>query len=76
MHRMDVRFYGTWHGRKFYRVLRDGRPIFTGTKGECARFLRLHADKQEKERHDMSVPRRRKPFVKSYRVAPRRAGVC
>jgi len=76
MHRMDVRFYGTWHGRKFYRVLRDGRPIFTGTKGECAGFLRLHADNQEKESHDMSVPRCRKPFVKSYRVAPRRAGVC
>ena len=76
MDRMDVRFYGTWHGKKFYRVLRDGRPIFTGTKGECARFMRLHADKQEKERREMSVPRRRKPFVRRYRVAPRRAGVC
>ncbi|MEN8149486.1 MAG: hypothetical protein ABFS86_06665 [Planctomycetota bacterium] len=75
MDRMDVRFYGTWHGRKFYRVLRNGRPIFTGTKGECTRFMRLHADKQAKELRLMTVPRRRKPFVKSYRVAPRRAGV-
>lgn len=70
---MDIRFYGTWHGKRFYRVVRDGRPIFTGTKGECQRFMRLHAEKQMKER-DYHVPRRRKVFVRRFKVASRRVG--
>jgi hypothetical protein len=75
MELMDVRFYGTWHGKRFFRVVRDGRTIFTGTKGECTRFMRLHAEKQEKERRELTVPRRRKLQVRRYRVATRRAGV-
>lgn len=70
---MDIRFYGTWHGKRFYRVVRDGRPIFTGTKGECQRFMSLHHEKQARER-DYRVPRRRKHFVPRYKVAARRVG--
>ena len=73
MDHADLRFYGTWRGKKIYRVLKDGRAIFTGTKGECRRFLRLHEEKHLKELGAPSVPRRRKIFVKRYRVSPRRA---
>jgi hypothetical protein len=73
---MDIRFYGTWYGKRFYRVVRDGTPIFTGTKGECSRFIRLHLEKQQKELRDFSVPRRRKVLVPRYRIATRRVGAC
>lgn len=70
----DVRFYGTWRGRRIYRVLRDGRPLFTGTVGECRRYLALHAEKVRKDLASSgTVPRRRHLFVKTYRVSPRRA---
>ena len=68
---MDVRFYGTWHGRKLYRVIREGRDIFTGTRGECNRFIRLHLEKCEKETRDLSRRRRRRPFEKRYRISVR-----
>jgi len=73
MDQLDIRFYGTWQGRKIYRVLRDGRAIFTGTKGECSRYMRLHQEKQIKGLRSHSIPRRRKVFVKRYRVAAKHA---
>ena len=73
MDQLDVRFYGTWQGRKIYRVLRDGRPIFTGTRGECRRYMSLHQEKLLKEMRSLSTPRRRKVLVRRYRVATRRA---
>jgi hypothetical protein len=72
MDQMDIRFYGTWHGRKLYRVLRDGTPLFTGSMGECRRYTRLHQEKREKDMRELSAPRRRKVIVKRYRVAARR----
>ena len=72
MDHLVMRFYGTQHGRRFYRVLRDGRAIFTGTKGECNRYIRLHLEKQKKDMATFSVPRRRRVMVKRYRVAARR----
>ncbi len=71
MDHADMRFYGTWRGRKIYRVLREGRPIFSGTKGECLRFLRLHQEKCMKDMRAPAAPRRRKVLVKRYRVSPR-----
>ena len=73
MDEFDIRFHDTMQGRKIYRVLREGRAIFTGTKGECLRFTRLHYEKLKKELKALSTPRRQRPFVKRYRVATRRA---
>ncbi len=64
-----MRFYGTWQGRRIFRVLREGRAIFTGTKGECGRYMRLHQQKQIRDLGNLSTPRRRKVFVKRYRVS-------
>ena len=72
--RLDIRFFGTWHGKKFYRVLQDGRPIFTGTRGECTRYARLRDQKQQKAMRDLRVPRRRKVQVRRFRVASRHVG--
>ncbi len=72
--RMDVRFDGTWHGRRIYRVMRDGAVVFRGTLGECRRFIRLHLMKREKESRSQSRRSRRRPYEKRYRVAMRRAG--
>lgn len=69
----DLRFYDTLHGRKLFRVLHAGRAIFTGTKGECQRFLRLHAEKRQKELKSLDSPRRQRPYLKRYRVSTRRA---
>ena len=73
MELLDVRFYGTWHGKKFYRVLSESHPVFTGTLGECRRFMAFHAEKQEKEDRRQLSPRRRKPHERRFRVATRRA---
>lgn len=73
MDMMDVRFYGSWYGKTFYRVVRDGMPIFTGTKGECLRFMLFHAAKRERERQYVA-PRRRKHQVRTYRIPARRTG--
>jgi hypothetical protein len=73
MEHADLRFYGTWRGRKIYRVMEDGRVIFTGTKGECRRFLRIHREKSARDLKEPASPRRRKILVKRYRVSPRRA---
>ncbi len=73
MDQLDIRFYGTWQGRKIYRVLRDGRAIFTGTKGECGRYMRLHQEKQIRGLRAHATPRRRKVFVKRYRLATKQA---
>jgi hypothetical protein len=73
MDHLDIRFYGTWQGRKIYRVLRDGRAIFTGTKGECSRYIRIHQEKQIADLKAHATPRRRKVFVKRYRLSTRQA---
>ncbi len=69
----DIRFHGLWHGRKIFRVSREGRALFTGTRSECNRFLSLHEEKVLREKKTMENPRRRGPvYVRSYRVATRR----
>ncbi len=73
MDQLDIRFYGNWQGMKIYRVLRDGRAIFTGTKGECGRYMRLHQEKQIRALGAHSTPRRRKVFVKRYRLGSKAA---
>ena len=70
---MDLKYYGNLYGKRFFRVVRDGRTIFTGLKGECERYMRLHVEKQEKESRELVAPRRRKLVAKRYRVATRRA---
>ncbi len=73
MDQLDIRFYGTWQGMKIYRVLRGGRAIFTGSKGECGRYMRLHQEKQVQDLHSHSTPRRRKVSVKQYRLSTKHA---
>lgn len=38
-------FFAHVQGRKYYEVIEQGISIFTGTGGECHRFMRLHKNK-------------------------------
>jgi hypothetical protein len=68
----DILFHGLWRGKRIYRVVREGRSLFAGTRGECSRFLSLHSEKVAREERAMASPRRRRLIVKQYRVSLRR----
>ncbi|MCU0724230.1 MAG: hypothetical protein MUE73_00345 [Planctomycetes bacterium] len=69
----DILFYGLWRGKRIYRVVREGRALFAGTRGECSRFLTLHSEKVAREERAMASPRRRRLVPKRYRVSLRRS---
>ena len=71
---MTTRFYCLWKGRKLYRVLCAGEELFCGSLDECKRFLEIHTMKEEKARQaSQRTPRRRRPTVKIFRMASRKA---
>ena len=47
-------------------ILKDMRPLFTGSLNECKRFAGLHLEKELKSRRNKR--RRDKPQAKIYRV--------
>lgn len=69
---MEIRFYAVNNGTKFYKVLLHGEDIFCGTKGECARFAKIHNEKVQRTLVDTTNPRSRVGRVRVYR---RRAGI-
>lgn len=47
-------------GKQYYRVIRAGQVVFTGTKGECDRYIEIH---QEKQRRDLLQPCKPRPRI-------------
>jgi hypothetical protein len=70
---VDLEFAFRKYGRNFYRVLKGGREIFLGLKGECERYIRIHVEKVLREILRVTPPRDRRPKVRSFRVLRRRA---
>jgi hypothetical protein len=69
---MTTRFFCMWRGRKLFRVLSAGDELFCGTAEECKRYLELHHLKEQKAHvASLRTPRRRRPTVRIYRMAPR-----
>lgn len=67
---MEILFKSLQEGKRYYSVRLNGNNLFTGTKGECERFLDLHRLKVA-EQHDLDrKPRRNRPVtVRTYRQA-------
>ena len=42
---MIIRYTQSMQGVRYYEVLEDGDDIFTGTLGECNRFIKIHNSK-------------------------------
>ena len=53
-------------GRRFFEVLKDARPLFTGTPNGCRRYVKLHLEKELKARRNKR--RRDKPQARIFRV--------
>ena len=70
---VDLEFAFRRYGRNFYRVLKGGRELFVGLKGECERFVRIHVEKVVREILRVTPPRDRRCRVRSFRVLRRRA---
>ena len=71
---MDVRFLCIEGGRKYYAVVVSGEQIFVGTRGECARFLKIHEEKVASDHLDaLRNPRSRAVPVRTYRQSRLRA---
>ena len=69
---MDTRLVAIIKGKPLYEVVKETRPLFTGTLAECKRFERLH---QEKELKAQQPKRRRdKPQARIYRLWSRASG--
>ena len=67
---MELVFSCLQNGKKYYTVRLNGHRLFTGTSGECERFLEIHnrkvADEQEMDRK----PRRNRTVtIRTYRQA-------
>ena len=64
---MEIRFYCTHDGKKFYKVILHGEEIFCGNKGECQRFIKIHNEKVHRSLFETSSPRPRPGNVRVYR---------
>ncbi|MDF1699970.1 MAG: hypothetical protein P1V36_02265 [Planctomycetota bacterium] len=57
-------------GKKYYTVRLNGHALFTGTTGECERFLAIHQAKVCDERELERKPRRNRAVtIRTYRQA-------
>ena len=63
---LETRLVAIIKGRRFFEVLKDMKPLFTGSLNECKRFAGLHLEKELKSRRNKR--RRDKPQAKIYRV--------
>ncbi len=63
---LETRLVAIIKGRQFFEVLRDLRPLFTGSLSECKRFATLHLEKELKAQRNKR--RRDKPQARIYRV--------
>jgi hypothetical protein len=64
---MEVRFLCLQNGRKYYCVALNGEQIFVGTRGECARFMKIHDEKVAREQEEaLRTPRTRPFHVQTY----------
>ena len=70
---LEIRFAFRRYGRSFYRVLKGGRQLFLGLRGECDRFVRIHVEKVVREVLRITPPRDRRCRIRSFRVLRRRA---
>ena len=70
---LEIRHAFRRHGRSFYRVLKGGRELFLGMKGECDRFARIHVEKVMREVLRITPPRDRRCKIRSFRVLRGRA---
>ena len=71
---MEVRFLCIQGGKQFYEVILSGEQIFVGSRGECARFTKIHDDKVALEHADASrAPRSRAVPVRTYHQSRLRA---
>ena len=67
---MELVFTSIQNGRKYYTVRLNGTGIFTGTTGECERFLAIHNRKVTEEQDLERKPRRNRPVtIRTYRQA-------
>ena len=67
---MELVFTCLQDGRKYYTVRLNGEAIFTGTTGECERFLSIHNRKVTEEQDLERKPRRNRPVtIRTYRQA-------
>jgi len=60
---MEIVFLCIQDGKRYYGVQRNGEQIFAGTRGECDRYLDLHARKVADERLDEQKEFRTRPFA-------------
>jgi len=63
---LQTRLVAIIKGRRFFEVVKDSRALFTGSQGECKRFVELHLEKEEKAQKPKR--RRDKPMGRVYRV--------
>jgi len=63
---IETRLVAVIKGRSFFEVLKDTRPLFTGSLSECKRFAKLHLEKELKAARNRR--RRDKPEAKIFRV--------
>lgn len=47
---METRFECIYEGKRIFQVVRDTRPLFTGTWSQCERFKDVHNAKVMKSR--------------------------
>ena len=64
---MEIRFYCIHNGKKFYKVILHGEVIFSGTKGESQRFIKIHNEKVQKLLVEPSNPRPRPGKIRVFR---------
>jgi hypothetical protein len=69
---MEIRFLCVQNGRQYFEVVLSGEQIFVGTRGECARFQKIHEEKVALAQEEaLRLPRSRAIPVRTYRAAAR-----
>lgn len=67
---MELVFACLQDGKKYYTVRLNGHDLFTGTTGECERFLAIHNRKVSDEHEAERKPRRNRTVtIRTYRQA-------
>lgn len=67
---MELVFKCIQDGKKYYTVRLNGHALFTGTTGECERFLSIHNRKVCEEQELERKPRRNRTVtIRTYRQA-------
>jgi hypothetical protein len=64
---MEIRFYCVHNAKNFYKVILHGEEIFTGTKAECQRFIKIHNDKVNRALVEGANARPRPGNIRVYR---------